>query len=112
MNADGSAQTRLTSANPAADLGPAWSPDGSKIAFSREDDIYVMNAGGSGQTPLTTGGAADVEPSWSPDGSKIAFTRGQGNNMDIFVINADGSAATAVVNGPVFDRTPSWSSAR
>lgn len=60
MNADGSAQTRLTN-NPAWDTAPAWSPDGTKILFtSLRDDpmipaLYVMNADGSGQTRVTTG---------------------------------------------------------
>ncbi len=60
MNADGSAQTRLTN-NPALDSAPAWSPDGTKILFtSTRDDpmsqsLYVMNADGSNQTRVTTG---------------------------------------------------------
>ena len=57
---------------------PAWSPDGTKIAFTTDRDgnfeIYVMNADGTGQTRLTNNAAADDEPAWSPDGSKIAFT--------------------------------------
>jgi len=69
MNADGGGQTNLTN-NPASDLDPAWSPDGSKIALasdrSGDFDIYVMNADGSGQTNLTNNPAADTKPAWSP----------------------------------------------
>ena len=69
MNADGSAQTRLTD-NDATDVSPSWSPDGSRIAFASDRDgnpeIYVMNADGSGQTSLTNNLADDVYPSWSP----------------------------------------------
>jgi Tol biopolymer transport system component len=60
-----------------------WSPDGTKIAFTRvigdadrdgNFDIYVMNADGSNPRRLTTDPAShDNDPSWSPDGTKIAF---------------------------------------
>jgi Tol biopolymer transport system component len=60
MNADGSNVRRLTS-DSSIDDDPAWSPDGTKIAFvSNRDrdngDIYVMNADGSGQTRLSFSG--------------------------------------------------------
>ena len=51
MNADGSAQARLTN-DGAVDLEPAWSPDGSKIAFTRGSDIFVMNPDGSAAAQL------------------------------------------------------------
>ncbi len=65
MNADGSGQTNLTN-DAASDFKSAWSPDGSKIAFSRDHEIYVMNADGSGQTNLTNNPAADSTPAWQP----------------------------------------------
>jgi Tol biopolymer transport system component len=69
MNADGTDQVRLTE-NSESDWGPAWSPDGQRIAFASERDgngeIYVMNANGSGQTNLTDNPAHDLAPTWSP----------------------------------------------
>jgi serine/threonine protein kinase/WD40 repeat protein len=57
---------------------PDWSPDGSTIAFAEvraqgTDDLYVMNADGTGLTQLTEGGGDEYDPAWSPDGSLIAF---------------------------------------
>jgi TolB protein len=92
LNDDGTDLRNLTS-SAAYDLGPIWSPDGSKIAFWSDrdgggNDIFVMNADGSGLVNLTRLPGNDALPSWSPDGSRIAFTHG---GSEIFTMNSDGS---------------------
>jgi TolB protein len=57
---------------------PDWSPDASKIVFAEvtaqgDDDLYLMNADGSGRTQLTDEKGDEYDPAWSPDGSLIAF---------------------------------------
>jgi Tol biopolymer transport system component len=63
MNADGSNVTRIT---PELGTEPAWSPDGTKIAFTFASDINTINADGSAQTPLTSGGEANQFSDWQP----------------------------------------------
>jgi Tol biopolymer transport system component len=101
MNANGSGQRRLQR-NAG---GVAWSPDGRKVAFTRQtwtdpngqtvphDHLYVMNADGSGLLRLTSDPASDAFPVWSPDGRKIAFQRRTGTlgESDVYVIDVDGS---------------------
>jgi Tol biopolymer transport system component len=68
MAPDGSGVARVTTGD---DHGPTWSPDGSQIAFTRgaedteEQEIFVVNADGTGLTQLTSNTAADSHPSWS-----------------------------------------------
>ena len=102
MNADGSAQTRLThglGVRPAF----AWSPDGTRIAFAATVDdhaeLFVMGADGSNPTRLTYHVGSDESgvyvrsmPSWSPDGSRIAFDCA----ADICTIEPDGANFTTL----------------
>jgi len=108
MNPDGTGQTRLTN-DAAGDFGPAWSPDGTKIAFNRGFDIFVMNADGSTQTRLTSAAAMNIAPSWSPDGTKIAFHSSRDGNFEIYVMNADGSNPTRLTSNAAGDFAPAWS---
>ena len=77
--------------------GPAWSPDGRRIAFERDGDhpsaeIYVMNANGTHQHRLTGNPSVNGPPAWSPDGQRIAFdSNRQGNygNAENGLVRAD-----------------------
>jgi len=62
-NADASLK-RLTSTTAVANLSPSWSPDGSKIAFRRANQIWVMSATGASQTRLPVS-SYDVSPAFS-----------------------------------------------
>jgi Tol biopolymer transport system component len=125
MNADGTGQTRITTNEAApgipgwSDQAPDWSPNGSRIAFTRTlahpgggflgSDIFVMNPDGSGLTQLTDGTGHD-DPEWSPDGSKIAFSSTHFDGTgEIYVMNPDGSGKTNLTNHPAEDTEPSWS---
>ncbi|HXX92519.1 MAG TPA: M28 family peptidase, partial [Planctomycetota bacterium] len=55
---------------------PAWSPDGSRIAFACQGDLFVTAVGGGEAKALTSGLDEDRDPSWSADGKAIAFCSG------------------------------------
>jgi Tol biopolymer transport system component len=72
MNANGSGRMRLAGTE-GFEGDPAWSPDGTKLAFESDRDgnfeIYVVNADGSGKTRLTQNDAGDGFPAWGAGGS-------------------------------------------
>lgn len=104
MNADGSAQTRLTHSG--SNYSPKWSPDGTKIAFSSSGGISVMNADGSHLTLIATNAG---HPAWSPNGSKIAFDSQSSGNWDLWMMNPDGTGVTKLTTNTAADMLPSWS---
>lgn len=73
---------------------PAISPDGSKIAFSYQGDIYVVDSQGGNARQLTSNPAHDYHPVWSPDGSKLAFASNRKGNFDVYLMDADGGNPT------------------
>jgi Tol biopolymer transport system component len=104
---------RLTN-NTSADEHPAWSPDGSKIAFTSSRsgdwaDIYVMNTDGTGQVNVTRGGHIESHPAWSPDGSKIAFTKYENGTQHLYVMSKDGSGPVNLTPNRMWSREPAWS---
>lgn len=108
VDADGGGLSRLTN-TPGFDLvGPqAWSPDGSRIAFTYSDgsgnDIYVMNADGTGVVRFTHEGTIECPPAWSPAGGWIAFCKDGGIHR---MAPVPGSTTIKVVSEG-FD--PAWS---
>jgi dipeptidyl aminopeptidase/acylaminoacyl peptidase len=103
---------------------------GGLIAYDRQSslddiDVWVMNADGTDQRPLTQGdGVINAQPDWSPDGTRLAFisnrttAQNADGNLEIFVMDADGSSVLQVTNTvsrfdtfpPAFNQyEPAWS---
>ena len=116
MDPNGSNVQRLTT-RAAEDREPYVSMDGTRIAFVSDErgneDIWVMNADGSGLTNLTpTSDEADNNPAWSPDGTKIVISRRPaGGARNIWVMDADGGNLTQLtfLGGTSTASLPAWS---
>jgi Tol biopolymer transport system component len=126
VGADGSDARRLTSSLATTD--PAWSPDGRRVAFTRNedvgestlftsDDVFVMDSDGSDVRPVVSNrdGRSFGQPAWSPDGSHIAFVDGESVSSAVpsrlgrlTVVDVEGSGAHPITDGST-DADPDWS---
>src|SRR5262245_19741368 len=93
-----SGEARRLTTNPAEENYPVFSPDGSKIAFSRliagNWDIYVMPAGGGEATQITYHPRNEYAHGWTPDGKGILFMSNLSGQPRLYTINVDGVLQT------------------
>jgi TolB protein len=96
----------------------AWSPDGRRIAFvgggPRNQDIYTMNADGSGKVAITSSKRDDYDPAWSPNGRKLVFSRDVGKqpyppNHDLFTVRSNGTNVVRLTRTEESEDGPAWS---
>jgi serine/threonine protein kinase/Tol biopolymer transport system component len=112
MSPDGSNQRPLIS-EPDDDWLPAWSPDGTRIAWvSRQHgnhQLYIANADGSDIQRLVTSSADDLHPAWSPDGTQILFQRVDQGVENLFLVTVEDGGVQQLTNDPGADGWAVWS---
>ena len=100
--------------------GPAWSPDGKQIAFSRTipavvapgtgvAELYVADADGKNLQQLTHNGRNNYLPAWSPDGRTLAYLSGSGDATEIYAIDLESGQETRLTNNSALEYGIAWS---
>jgi serine/threonine protein kinase/Tol biopolymer transport system component len=117
INVDGTGLKQLTS-SPGSGFDPAWSPDGTRIAFTSVRDgfrqIYLLDIDTLDVT-LLTNTTNDIEcsqPAWSPDGKKIAYTVKRVGTYQVWAMSDTGQDAVQLARSgqEQWDFSPAWSS--
>lgn len=111
-DADGQgAATALTSTEPI--ISPAWSPDGSKLAyvsFEKKKPVIYVHSLASGQRHIVANfKGSNSAPAWSPDGRKLAVVLSKDGNSQIYAVNADGSGVQRITQSAGIDTEPRYS---
>ncbi|NIN68141.1 MAG: hypothetical protein GTO63_26225 [Anaerolineae bacterium] len=99
LSADGMSASNIVqlTGEQAGDSSPAWSRDGTAIAWVHETDIdsgnydiWVMNADGSGMRQVTSEPGEEIDPVWSADGQGIIYASNEGGTFQLYMVYAWG----------------------
>ena len=88
----------------------ALSPDGARLAFSYQGDVWTAPAKGGRAVPVTSNVEMDDNPIWSPDGGYIAFASNRSGNNDLYVVPSDGGTTKRLTWYTGSDVPSDWSS--
>ncbi len=108
---DGVAVTQLSS-DPSSDVQPAFSPDGTKIAFASDRtgnwDIWMISESGGQPVQVTRTPADEIHPSWSHDGKQIVYCSlpASGGQWELWIADVSGGSSRKFIGYGLF---PEWS---
>lgn len=111
-DADGhNAQAALISTEPI--ISPAWSPDGSKLAYvsfeKKKPVIYVHSLTSGQRISVANYKGSNSAPAWSPDGTKIAVVLTKDGSSQIYTVTNDGGNLRRLTQTTGIDTEPAWS---
>ena len=98
----------VVGSTPSTGTFPAFSADGTRIVFSNNGNLWIVNNDGTFPNNITQDGT-DFTPTWSPDGTTIAFTRIIAGHAQVFTISQFGTDATNISNSTQQDGLPAYS---
>lgn len=114
---DRNGQIRNLTNHPDGDWDPAWSLDGTMLAFTSHrtgnSDIWLLDVTKTEQQPqpanLSNHPGWDYSPSWSPSGQSVAFVSERDGDPEIFIQNLESNSALQLTFNEEMDRRPAWS---
>jgi len=118
MSAEGTNVIQVTTQVDGA-CQPAWSPDGSQLIFTSPcnkskttypgSGLWLMNADGSGLTPLpTVAGGGDFDANWSEDGTRIVFTSMRDGRPQVYIMTLETGEVQNISENLTTENQPAW----